>query len=134
MKCCRDRFNVNQRIYEDLLEAIQTITPAIALIKESNKPDIDMSNAFDLIEQIDQYNQYAKFFAGKIDVKAVRFFMANELTEEEKLAMLYFVFNSNVKFYVRKNIANELKKAFPEEINAIKKYGFTNTGLESFIK
>ena len=131
---CRDRFNVNQRIYEDLLKAIKTITPVISLIKESNKPDMDMSNAIDYIEQIDQYNQYGKFFASKIDVKAVRFFMTNDLTQEEKLAMLYFVFNSDVKYYVRKNIANELKKAFPEEIKAIKKYGYTNTGLESFLK
>lgn len=131
---CRDRFNVNQRIYEDLLEAIKTITPVIALIKESNQPDIDMSEAFDLIEQIDQYNQYGKFFSSKIDVKAVRFLMTNNLTQEENLAMLYLVFNSDVKYYVRKNIANELKKSFPEEIKAIKKYGFTNTGLESFLK
>lgn len=131
---CRDRFNVKQRIYEDLLEAIKTITPVIALIKESNNPDIDMSSAFDYIEQIDQYNQYSKFFASKIDVKAVRFLMTNNLTQEENLSMLYLVFNSDVKYYVRKNIANELKKAFPEEIKAIKKYGFTNTGLESFLK
>ena len=55
---CRDRFNVKQRIYEDLLEAIKTITPVIALIKESNNPDIDMSSAFDYIEQIDQYNHH----------------------------------------------------------------------------
>lgn len=134
MKCCRDRFNVNQRIYEDLLEAVKKITPVISLIRESNKADIEISDAFELIEQIEQYNLYAKFFASKIDVKAVRFMLKNDLTKEETLSMIYFVFNSDVKYYVRKNIANELKKAFPEEIKAIKKYGYTNTGLESFLK
>lgn len=134
MKCCRDRFNVNQRIYEDLLEAVKKITPVISLIRESNKADIEISDAFELIEQIEQYNLYAKFFASKIDVKAVRFMLKNDLTKEETLSMIYFVFNSDVKSYVRRTIANELKKDFPDEINAIKKYGYTNTGLESFLK
>ena len=134
MKCCRDRFNVNQRIYEDLLEAVKKITPVISLIRESNKADIEISDAFELIEQIEQYNLYSKFFASKIDVKAVRFMLKNDLTKEETLSMLYFVFNSDVKSYVRRTIANELKKDFPDEINAIKKYGYTNTGLESFLK
>lgn len=134
MKCCRDKFNVNQKIYEDLLEAVKNITPVISLIRESNKADIDMSDAFELMEQIDQYNLYAKFFAERIDVKAVRFMLKNDLSKEETLSMIYFVFNSDVRSYIRRSIANELKKDFPDEINAIKKYDYTNTGLESFLK
>lgn len=131
----RKNFNSREQICENLLKAVRDITPVIPLIrKENTNKDMSISDCFDLCEQISEYDQYAKSFASQIDLKAVRCLLKNDFTQEEKLAMLYLVFNSDVKYYVRRSIASELKKDLPEEINAIQKCGITNLGLESFIK
>ena len=125
-----------EQICEKLFEAVKEIVPVIELIRKGNA-DNEMSaeEFFELADQIYEYEQGAKLYASLIDLKTVKALLKKyEFSEDEKLAMLYLVFNADVKFYVRNSIANHLKKDFPEEIKAIKKHGTTNSGLEIYIK
>lgn len=125
-----------EQICERLFEAVNEMVPVIELIKKGNA-DNEMSaeEFFELADQIYEYEQSAKLYAPLIDLKTVKALLKKyKFADDEKLAMLYLVFNSDVKFYIRRSIANELKKEFPEEIKAIKKYGTTSSGLEVFIK
>ena len=132
----RKRFISTEQICEKLCEAVKEIKPVISLIREGNTNyELSAEEFFELADQIYEYDQGAKLYASLIDLKVVKALLKKyEFTEDEKLAMLYLIFNSDVKLYVRKSIACELKKDFPEEIKAIKKYGTTNSGLEVFIK
>ena len=125
-----------EQICEKLRKAVTEFVPVIDLIRKGNA-DNDMSaeEFFELADQIYEYEQGAKLYAPLIELKSVKALLKKyAFSEDESLAMLYLVFNADVKYYVRSSIANYLKKDFPEEIKAIKKHGTTNAGLEVWIK
>ena len=120
---------------DNLVYAIRTITPVIALIREANtNEELSSDKYYDIVDKVCEYNDYAEIFAKHINVEVVRVLLQENFTEEQKLAMLYLIFNSDVRYKIRKKIAVELKDVFPEEIEAMRKYSFRNSGLENFIK
>ena len=132
----RKRFISTEQICEKLCEAVKEFVPVIELIRKGNA-DNEMSaeEFFELADQIYEYEQGAKLYAPLIDLKTVKALLKKyDFSKDESLAMLYLVFNADVKYYVRSSIANYLKKDFPEEIKVIKKHGTTNSGLEVYIK
>ena len=120
---------------ENLVYAVKTITPVVALIREANtNKELSTSKYYDIVDRVCEYDDYAKIFAKHINVEAVRALLQENFTEDQKLAMLYLIFNSDVRYKTRKKIAVELKAVFPKEIETMKKYSFRNAGLETFIK
>lgn len=121
---------------ENLVYAVKTITPVIALIREVNtNEELSSSKYYDIVDRVCEYDDYAEIFANYINIEIVRSLLEEEnFNKDQKLAMLYLIFNSAVRYKIRKKMAVELEKEFPEEIEAMKKYSYTNSGLENFIK